>query len=125
MVAAHLPKSVTLDDTRRPLARTVIEHGRRLAGLKLQVDGQAMPLAGTNARARLIETETALILAGDHLNEVRLGEGLAVASRCRKQVLNVHPATGLQFQPKGIRTMAQVQAEELTNVDELLRCHGD
>ncbi|HET8909717.1 MAG TPA: hypothetical protein VFN11_22405 [Ktedonobacterales bacterium] len=107
-MAAHLAQAIAQNRTERRNARAVIEQIGRQRGRKLEVDGYAVSLVGTDALSRLIERETPLVVARDDLLQLCPRKRDTVARYRLKQGIDSDPATRLQRQPDRLRLMAQM-----------------
>lgn len=96
VLAPHLPQPLGRNAGRGAFVRPVVQHGRWLDRLQLQVDGNAVALTGTDARARCIKAEALLVVRGDHLVELVAGDRFAVARDGRQQLRNVDPPAWLE-----------------------------
>ena len=71
----------------------VVEDLRRWGGWQRQIDGQGMPLVGSNHRAIRIQCEALLVTTRDYRLEIRSSKRFAVTDECVEKVVNEDPTT--------------------------------
>ena len=111
VVTRHPPKSLRAYRLHRSLACSMIENIGRDRGRELQIDFDAVSLAGADTPAGLVEREPLLVVLGDHALELLARDREVPRAAGIEERIDIDPASRFELKPEPLRLMAEMLAE--------------